>query len=272
MAQAKRDRKDARRPESTLLGLAKLLAIFLLIALVAEGINLAVDSWLVDRAPTGEGKTIVPFQSGFFVDSLIYLTLDASSIGTRIASRAMFVVVIGFFLLLLVSQFVSERHVTRVQLVGLAIIGVLALGVGPYLSLYYPLEVTIIDAKNKRVTIQERESFLYAGVKPAARVRQTVAFSELRGFAPVYVGPHEDSSGRSFVELYAVKAPHRRPPGSKLPPGGAQRILVGRAQVRGGVLDLPKYFRDETNDRKRAMDSARKAAVFLTQVVVRARQ
>lgn len=265
----KKGRKPAERHESTLLSFGKLLGIFVLIALVGEGINWAVDAWLLDRAPTGPGKYLVPFQSGFLADPLIYVTLDASSVGTRIISRAMFVVVIGFFLLLLLGQLLSEERMARVQLVGLVLIGVLALGVGPYLSLYFPLETTVIDARSKRVTVHERESFLYALVKPTARVRKTFDFSELRGFTVRYVDSSADSSGRAFVELYVVKIP-KVPPGQKVPGNRMQPTLVGRRQVRGGLLDLPKYFRDEQKDKQQAMDSGRQAAAFLTEVVFRA--
>jgi hypothetical protein len=269
MAPAKTERKPAHRPESTPLALAKLLAVFVLVALAAEGIDLAVDAWLTDRAPAGAGKFLVPFQSGFLADPLIYVTLDASSVGTRIVSRAMFVVVIGFFGLLLLGQFLGERRIARVQLVGLAVIGVLALGVGPYLSLFFPLELSVVEAKSKRVVIQERESFMYAAVKPTARVRSTLNFAELRGFTVRYVSSHEDGSGRSFVELYAVKEP-RRSAGAKIAGARFQPVLVGRRQVRGGLLDLPKYLRDEEQDKQQAMQSGRQAAAFLTEVVLRA--
>ena len=101
---ADKGRKLARRPENTPLALAKLLGVFVVIAIASEGINWVVDAWLTDRAPTGAGKELVPFQSGFVADALVYVTLDASSVGTRIVSRAMFVVVIGFFVLLVVGQ------------------------------------------------------------------------------------------------------------------------------------------------------------------------
>jgi hypothetical protein len=265
----KTDRKLARRPESTPLALAKLLGIFVAIAVAAEGINAVVDWVLVDRAPTGPGKYLVPFQSGFFTDALLYVTLDSSSVGTRIVSRAMFAVVIGFFLLLLVGRFTSEERTPKVQLAGLAVIAIFALGVGPYASLYLPLELTIVDSKSRTVTLYERESFLYAGVKPGAKVDKKLSFSQLAGFTVRYVGAAEDSSGRSFIELYAVKNPPRPVPGKTIAKGGLRPVLVGRAQVRGGLLDVPKYLRSEESDKKHALQGGREAAVFLTEVVLR---
>jgi hypothetical protein len=83
------------------------------------------------------------------------------------------------------------------------------------------------------------------------------------------VSSAEDLGGRAYAELHAVQ----RPPGTAAgsPPARSARpktVVVGRHQVRGGLLDFRKYFSDEATDQQRALRAARQAAAYLTRVVL----
>jgi hypothetical protein len=210
-------------------GCARLLLLVAGVVLVIHLADLGfqrVGLWL---APQGT-EALVPFQAGFLRLGTAFLCTDGDTFTTRVIAFGAFTLVAGFILALLsliLRRPLGEARQARITAALGRMTAFAALVLVPLAALFLPRGVTVLDLETRRLV---RE--------------QAVPFSAIEGIGHRRTSENFRGGNYEYVELVAVL----REPDEKLRP-----VVIGRARIRGGELDVTAYF---SSDEARAARAA----------------